>query len=390
MFLLVALIVLGFLHGYVGFRLIEPFALTGMGLLLYWAIIVILALTPIAAMFLRVRGIENVAIDTMMYIGYTSLGLFTLAMVIFFIRDLFWLLGLVFGKLMILFNGDSRNSAGMDPDRRRFLLMSINYAIVGVTGLMGTVGFIQAKKRASTFRVPIKIHNLPEKLKGLTIAQISDLHVGPTIKRDYVDTVVEQVNALKPDLIFFTGDMVDGSVEYLADDVEPLRDLRSRYGTFFVTGNHEYYSGVDYWLHKVAELGMTDLHNEHRILEINGEHLAIAGVTDLMAHQIDPAHRSDPHKATQGIPADMPTILLAHQPGTASALDGLNIDLMVCGHTHGGQYYPFKYAVSLAHPYVAGLYQQGNTSVYVNRGTGYWGPPLRLGVPSEITFFELT
>ena len=389
MFLLVALVVLGFLHGYVGFRLLEPFSLVGGGLVLYWVVIAILAITPIAAMVLRFRGVESVLTDTLLYIGYTSLGLFTLAFVIFLARDIIWLLGLVLGKLMILFNGDAPASASMDPERRKFLLMSLNYGIVGLTGVLGTVGFIQAKKLAEVFKHKIAIQNLPQKLKGLRIVQVSDLHVGPTIKREYVESVVKQVNELNPDLIFFTGDMVDGSVEHLMDDVEPLRNLRAKYGTYFVTGNHEYYSGVEYWLMKVAELGMTHLKNEHRIIEIEGEKLAIAGVTDLMAHQIDPSHRSNPRAAVAGIPADMPTILLAHQPGTANALEGLKIDLMVCGHTHGGQYYPFKYAVSLAHPYVAGLYRQGKTQVYVNQGTGYWGPPLRLGIPSEITLFEL-
>jgi predicted MPP superfamily phosphohydrolase len=178
-------------------------------------------------------------------------------------------------------------------------------------------------------------------------------------------------------------------VEHLAEDVEPLRNLKSKYGTYFVTGNHEYYSGVEYWLQKVAELGMIHLKNEHRILEIAGKKLALAGVTDYMAHQIVPSHRSDLQKAVKGIPKGTPTILLAHQPGSAEAIKDLDIDLMVCGHNHGGQYFPFKYAVSLAHNYVAGMYQHGNTQVYVNQGTGYWGPPLRLGIPSEITLFEL-
>lgn len=230
---------------------------------------------------------------------------------------------------------------------------------------------------------------MPKNLNGLRIVQLSDLHVGPTIKKDYVEKVVQQVNELKPDLIFFTGDMVDGSVEHLSEDVEPLRALKAKHGKFFVTGNHEYYSGVEFWLKKVEELGMTHLKNENRILEINGEKIAIAGVTDLMAHQVDRSHATNPVQAVQGIPRDMPTLLLAHQPGTADSIEGLNVDLMVCGHTHGGQYYPFKYAVSLAHPYVSGLYRQGDTQVYVNQGTGYWGPPLRLGIPSEISLFEL-
>ncbi|MCF7809218.1 MAG: metallophosphoesterase [Candidatus Marinimicrobia bacterium] len=389
MFIIIALLVLGLLHGYVGFRLIEPFSLNGPYLILYWSLIIILAITPIVAMVLRFKGQENVVTDILLYIAYTTLGLFTLAFVLFLVRDLIWFLSLAFDRLMILFDGKQSLSSKVDPERRKFLLMSLNYGIVGATGVLGTLGFIQAKKLAQVFRHQITISRLPEGLDGLRIVQVSDLHVGPTIKRDYVEKVVKQVNDLKPDLIFFTGDMVDGSVEYLANDVEPLGELKSKYGKFFVTGNHEYYSGVEFWLKKVELLGMTTLMNEHRILEIAGEKIAIAGVTDLMAHQMNRSHASDPVKAVQGISQDIPILLLAHQPGTADAIQDLDIDLMVCGHTHGGQYYPFKYAVSLAHSYVSGLYTQGKTQVYVNQGTGYWGPPLRLGIPSEITLFEL-
>ena len=235
----------------------------------------------------------------------------------------------------------------------------------------------------------IEIKTLSQRLSGLRIVQISDLHVGPTIKAGYVRTVVNQVNELKPDLIFFTGDMVDGSVDHLKNDVEPLRGLKAKYGKYFVTGNHEYYSGVERWVGKVAELGMIPLMNEHVILNIEGESLAIAGVTDLMAHRVLKSHRSDLGKAVAGIPAGMPTIMLAHQPGSADQTIGLNIDLMLCGHTHGGQFIPFNFALARIEKYSAGLYQHGDIQVYINRGTGYWGPPLRLGIPSEITLIEL-
>lgn len=389
MFLIIVILVMSLLHGFVGARMIAPFSLSGSGLYIYWSLIAGLAMAPMTGMILRARGIENSYTDMLLWVGYTSLGLFSLAFVAFFIRDLGWLIGILSTKFAALFRDSDYQSSKIDLERRQFILMSINYGIAASTGVLGLVGLFQAKNLPKIFRQKIEFKTLPKSLHGLRIVQLSDLHVGPTIKGDYVQKVVDQVNTLDPDLILFTGDMVDGSVEHLANDVEPLRGLRARFGKFFVTGNHEYYSGVEFWEQKVADLGLIHLKNEHRILEIRGESLAIAGVTDLSAHRILKSHRSDPKQAVAGIPASMPTIMLAHQPGSAEQAEGLQIDLMLCGHTHGGQYMPFHLAVGKAHQYIAGLYQHGDMQVYVNQGTGYWGPPLRLGIPSEITLFEL-
>ncbi len=389
MFIVIVLLVMTILYGYVGARMIAPFSMTGMDLYVFWTVVVLLAIAPVGGMILRSRGFESSLIDGLLWIGFFGQGLFALTFIAFLIRDMGWATGFFSWKLFSAFTSGRSESVPMDPGRRQFLLTSMNLGIAGVTSALGLVGFFQARRKPSVVQQSVSIRNLQEGMRGLKIAQISDLHVGPTIKADFVQTVVDQVNQLKPDLIFFTGDMVDGSVDHLSEDVEPLRNLESKYGIFFVTGNHEYYSGVERWIDKVGELGMIHLHNEHRILDIGGESLAIAGVTDLMAERVLKSHRSDPRKAVAGVPADMPTILLAHQPGTAGQVGDLNIDLMVCGHTHGGQFIPFNLAVAKAHPYVAGHYQNGDMQVYVNRGTGYWGPPLRLGIPSEITSITL-
>jgi len=388
-FFLVVLISMTLLYGYVGIRLIAPFALSGPGTALYWFIIVLLALAPIGGMILRARGLEHVLIDVLMWVGFIGMGLFSIAFVAFILRDLGWITGTLSFKILKTMTNSTPVGIEMDAGRRQFLLMSMNLGIIGVTSVLGGIGLFQAIRRPTLMKQEIVISRLPQSFEGLTIAQISDLHVGPTIKADYVKTVVEQVNALNPDLIFFTGDMVDGSVEHLREDVEPLRGLKARYGTFFVTGNHEYYSGVHAWVRKVEELGMIHLENEHRLLKKDGDVLAIAGVTDLMAHHTHPEHRTDPRRALMGIPERVPRLLLAHQPGTADLLGDQRVDLMLCGHTHGGQYVPFNMAVARVHKYSAGYYTQGETQIYVNRGTGYWGPPLRLGVPSEITLFTL-
>ncbi|MBL7024224.1 MAG: metallophosphoesterase [Candidatus Marinimicrobia bacterium] len=389
MFFIVVIFVMTLLYGYVGARVIAPFDISGLGLFVYWTIIVLLAVAPIAGMILRSRGHETPSIDAFLWVGFIGMGLFSLAFIAFIIRDLGWITGTLSFKILKSITNSSPSSLEFDPGRRQFLLMSMNLGIVGVTSLLGGIGLFQARRRATVITQNITLPNLPAEFQGLKIAQISDLHIGPTIKADYARTVVNQVNALKPDLIFFTGDMVDGSVDRLSKDVEPLRNLKSKYGTYFVTGNHEYYSGALQWVDKVHELGMIHLENEHRILRIGEASLAIAGVTDLMAHHTIKSHKTNPQKAMRGIPVDMPTIMLAHQPGTAELTQDLAIDLMLCGHTHGGQFMPFNLAVARAHKYYAGLYVHDKMQVYVNRGTGYWGPPLRLGIPSEITLINL-
>ena len=182
---------------------------------------------------------------------------------------------------------------------------------------------------------------------------------------------------------------MDGSVENLRSDLEPFKDMIAKDGTFFVTGNHEYYSGVDRWLDETDRLGMTNLINSNSIIEKQESKICIAGITDFRAHQIKNSHRSNPKKALNNVPNDIPKIMLAHQPNSIFSVNDSGADLQISGHTHGGQFVPFNFPTKLANAYLAGLYDHNGTQIYVNRGTGYWGPPLRLGIPSEITQFTL-
>jgi predicted MPP superfamily phosphohydrolase len=201
--------------------------------------------------------------------------------------------------------------------------------------------------------------------------------------------VVERVNALDPDLVALTGDLVDGSVAYLTGDIAPLGELRSRHGSYVCTGNHEYYSGVHVWLAHFAKLGMTPLVNEHRIIEHDGARMLVAGVTDAREGVRESGHESDPARAVAGAaPSDL-ALLLAHQPKSVLEAERVGIDVMIAGHTHGGQFFPWNFFAHLGQPYVAGLHRHGRTLIYVSCGTGYWGPPLRLGAPSEITLLRL-
>lgn len=254
-------------------------------------------------------------------------------------------------------------------------------AILGGAALMTLVGVIQAR-HPRVVRVAVPIPGLPADLAGLRIVQLSDLHVGPTIRRRFVDWVVDATNALAPDLVAVTGDVADGMVADLRDHVAPLARLRAPLGRFFVTGNHEYYWDPRGWTQELERLGLTPLANEHRLLLRGSARLLVAGVTD---HSAD----ADPYAAVAGAPESDVRILLAHQPRSAHTARAAGFDLQLSGHTHGGQFFPFNLLVRLFQPFVAGLHRLEEMWLYVSRGTGYWGPPLRLGAPSEITLLKL-
>ena len=251
-------------------------------------------------------------------------------------------------------------------------------------------GFANARRTAAVVTVEVPIAALPQALHGFTIAQISDIHIGATIRRPYLRAIVEAVNRLGADMVAVTGDLVDGSVRDLAHHVAPLAGLESTHGTFFVTGNHEYYSGAPAWIAELRRLGVTVLLNEHVVLAQPHSEIVIAGVTDFSAGHFDAAHRSDPHAAIAGAPAGSTVrVLLAHQPRSAPEAQKAGFHLQLSGHTHGGQFMPWNLFVRLQQPFTAGLHRLLGLWVYTSRGTGYWGPPKRFGAPSEITRLRL-
>jgi hypothetical protein len=230
--------------------------------------------------------------------------------------------------------------------------------------------------------VEVPIARLPKALDGFTIVQLSDLHVGMTIDRAFVQRVVDRTNALSPDLIALTGDLVDGQVEDLRDDVAPLAGLRAKHGVFAVTGNHEYYSGADAWIAEITRLGARYLRNER--VQI-AEGLDLAGVDDHSADSYK-GHGEDLGKALGGRDRQAAVVLLAHQPRQVRRAAKFGVDLQLSGHTHGGQIWPWHYIVKLQQGgLLAGRYEHEGTQLYVTRGCGYWGPPVRLLAPLEIT-----
>jgi len=259
-------------------------------------------------------------------------------------------------------------------------------AVVCLLGVgAGAVAVSQALRPPRVRTLTVRLEGLPEALRGFTIVQLTDIHAGSTIGRAFLEDVVRRTNDLDPDVVAITGDLADGPVSSLRGEVEPLRGLRARHGVFFVTGNHEYYSGVVPWLAFLTRLGIRVLRNERVSVEHLGAKLDIAGVDDWMATGMSPGHGPDLRRALAGRDVHRTLVLLAHEPKQIFEAAELGVSLQLSGHTHGGQIFPFNYFVRLQQPYIRGLHEHGGTQLYVSPGTGYWGPPMRLGVPGEIT-----
>jgi predicted MPP superfamily phosphohydrolase len=233
--------------------------------------------------------------------------------------------------------------------------------------------------------VRVTLPRLPHELDGIKILQLSDLHVGPSLGQEFVKHVVELTNADQPDVIAITGDLVDGAVSELRHLIEPFAQLKARYGVYFVTGNHEYYSGVEAWCTFLQELGVRVLRNERVSIGSAAASFDLAGIDDYSASHFGPGQGPDLAHALRGRDPSRELVLLAHQPRAIHEAERAGVGLQLSGHTHGGQIWPFGFLVKLQQPAVAGLRRIGDAFLYVSRGTGYWGPPMRLGAPSEIT-----
>ncbi|NLR75373.1 metallophosphoesterase [Leeia aquatica] len=351
------------MHGWLAWRLLPQLPVVLMIPLGVW----LLLSTPLIARGLLARANKRQdGASSLEWLGLLSLGLFSTLMVLSLLREvLLWL-----------------------PVPPAFTVWSA-WGVWLIALLASAIGLMNARRRARVVTVEVPINQLPEDLQGFRIVQISDIHVGPTIRQPYLQAIVDAVNQLQPDVVAITGDLVDGSVEALSAHTAPLASLQARHGSYFVTGNHEYYSGAEPWVAEVRRLGITVLMNEHVKVQQGQARLAVAGVTDYTAHQFIPQHRSDPHAAIAGAQDCQVKVLLAHQPRTAPLAAEAGFHLQLSGHTHGGQFLPWNWLVPLQQPFVAGLNRLADMWIYTSRGTGYWGPPKRFGAPSEITLLKL-
>ncbi len=298
----------------------------------------------------------------------------------FFLLAVFFLLKDMFSFVILLWRRIRRTrKPPFSPNRVNAVLLTAALVLSGI-------GVWQAVRVPDVKMVDIAIKGLPSEMDGLKIVQLSDLHASRLLTGERNRAVVDKTNALNPDLILVTGDLVDGTVENRVDDVAPFRDFRAKYGVFSIPGNHEYYSSYVDWMKAFDGLGLNMLKNGHAVVIVNDRPLVIAGTTDRVAPNFG-LPQPDIRGALNGIPDNAPVILLAHQPRGASQNAEAGVDLQLSGHTHGGQIMGAHWLVQLLNEgFVSGLYDVGDMKLYVSNGTGLWnGFPIRLGRTAEIT-----
>jgi predicted MPP superfamily phosphohydrolase len=373
-FVAVALLLLGGMHYYVWARLVRDPQLPPAAARLATALLVTMALVlPATLVLSRTRGAPR----AMVWVAFLWMGVAFL---------LFAFLGLADAGRAVAWVARKLRSpdAPADPDRRVLLARALAVGVGGVVAGLSVVGVRSALAGVRIKDVPVRIPNLPAALAGLRLVQISDVHIGPLLQKEWVEGVVDRVRALRPDLVAITGDLVDGTVDELREHVAPLARLaEAPRGVYFTTGNHEYYSGVDDWLRYLPTLGIRPLANE-RVEVAPG--LDVAGIHDPTGRG---QHAPDLPRALEGRDAARPVVLLAHQPRQFREAARHGVSLTLSGHTHGGQIWPFSWLVALVQPYIAGLHRLGDAQLYVSRGTGFWGPPMRVFAPAEITLLRL-
>jgi predicted MPP superfamily phosphohydrolase len=379
-FLGVFAVVLALSHFYLLTRVSHYLHLTGsqrrcVGLLLGLLALIALVALPVSRMLPR----ELAAV--LAWIAFPWMGFAFLMLLAMLTTDLVWTLF----KIIVPQNLQ-------DPARRLLIQRSFGLAALGATGVLGGFSLWNGLRPVIVKPLSVTLSRLPRALDGLRIVQITDLHIGPLINGAWLRQIVDNVNALKPDLIAITGDVVDGSIEELHHHVASLADLVAPLGVYVVTGNHEYYSGVDAWCAHFAGLGLDVLRNERvSIKGASGDSFDLAGIEDWGARHQFPGQGPDLPRALAGRDTDRMLLLLAHQPAAIEEASHYGVDLQLSGHTHGGQLWPFKYLVYLQQPYVEGLHRHRDTAtqIYVSPGTGFWGPPMRFGTAAEITHITL-
>lgn len=383
------------LHVYMDRRLVRGSGLGRAGQRVARALIVLAAVVPVLAMSSGRLGLPQALTKPLYMPGFFLLGLSSIVLVLLVAIDLGRLAHAGYGRARLAVLPRSTRAVGApstapsDPGRRGFFGQVANLGVVGTASGVAGLGVLQIDRTPDVETIDVPIAGLPPALEGFRIVQMTDIHVGPTIRGEYLERCVEVCNGLDADIVAVTGDLIDGFVEQIGHEVASLGRLKAKDGVYFVTGNHEYYWDGLAWCAEVARLGLQVLDNRHVNIRRGDASILLAGVTDVSAGQMVPAHASSPERACAGADGCDVKILLAHQPRSVFAAAAAGFDLQISGHTHGGQYFPMNLLVYLAQPYVQGLARHEDMWIYVSRGTGYWGPPTRVGAPPEITLLRL-
>jgi len=363
---------------YLGFRLIKPLGLSPARTKFLRVIMYLPLLIP-AVFFLR-RWIENDTLNLALEATImTSLAFYSFLLGLGLLRDLaffiFWIPSKILRKPEWSFFAS------------REILKSSSYSIIGASVLMVGLGLFNALSVPAVREVEIPVAGLHPDLRGFRIVQLSDLHADDLKRKKVFDKITETVTRLHPDLTVITGDLADGPVKTIAPKIESLKKLPEP--VYFITGNHEYYSDWESWKSLLETFHFHLLLDQNTIIQHGEARIMLAGVTDPGADRSGSGQPRGVEVAVQGAPAADYRILLAHQPGEVFDAEKHGFDLQLSGHTHGGQFFPWNYAIGLFHPYVRGLNRHGKMWIYVSQGTGFWGPPIRLGTRSEITLLTL-
>ncbi|MGO4444545.1 metallophosphoesterase [Mycobacterium sp. 2YAF39] len=388
MFIVLLAVALTLMNAYVWKRLVKDTTRRGIVRWILTAVLVALTLLLVAALVVpRFVGVSKAGWYA--WPGYLWFGL---------IAYLFLTL-LVLEPLRLVLRGWVRRQPAAEPveneplpatalNRRLFIArasaVAAGAASVGFVG----VGAATALGPPDLLQVPVRLRRLDQAFRGFRIAVVSDIHLGPLAGRAHTERIVGVINAAEPDLVAIVGDLVDGTVEELGAAAEPLQDLSAPEGAFFVTGNHEYFvEDTASWLTELERLGVQPLRNENIAIRRGGAAFDLVGVNDIGGERSgDPA---DFDRALAGVDPSRPSILLAHQPVMVSQAAERGLDLQLSGHTHGGQMWPFHYVVRMVQPSLAGLSTVDGTQLYVTRGAGFWGPPVRIGAQPDVTVLTL-
>lgn len=398
-FVSVALMMLVVVHRYIWRRVVHDTALAGIGRRAATLVLCLLAILIVAAMSTQ-RLVPRETTLGIALAGFTWMGALFYLTATFLSLDAYRAPRRILGWVKTQFRTrssrapgstsptDDDSAAAIEPSRRQFLARVAAVSAVGTSAGFVGIGMRSALGDVEKPVVEVKLARLPKELVGYRIVQISDVHVGPILDSRFINYIVDEVNRMRPDLVVITGDLVDAPSSLIANDLAGLRSIRSRNGTYFVTGNHEYYSGPLEWIEVLARMNIHTLVNQR--VEIGdfgpkGARFDLVGVPDTQAGRFLPDHKPNLRAALAGRDPEREIILLAHRPNDVVEAAQLGVGLQLSGHTHGGQLWPFFAAASLANRYVAGLHHETeHTQIYVSRGTGFWGPPMRVFAPAEI------